>query len=376
MKKWNNFADPQTLDGAAIAQMESAMKNEWALRGAMMPDAHKGYALPIGAVVETQSMIVPAWVGYDIGCGMSSTITSLTKKDLDGLGDTIRDIILRTVPVGNNRHTKSMDEDFEQHIFNKLSPVGKDAFKQRSKLQLGSLGGGNHFIEIGYTDDKEERVVITIHSGSRGFGHGVAERFMRIAAEHNGVTRGNLEQHFALPSDSEQGKNYLNDALLAQEYALKNRQIMSELVLGVLGGTTGKRVDVIKFINRNHNHVDKQEGDKFIHRKGATHAEKGMDGVIPGNMRDGCFIVVGLGNDSSLCSSSHGAGRVLGRYAAKKVLDVGEFIEQMKGISGVVGEKTLDEAPEAYKDIFKVMEMQKDLVEIKHYVKPLINVKG
>lgn len=376
MSKYKIFADMQTLDGAAIAQMESAMKNEWALRGAMMPDAHKGYALPIGAVVETQDMVVPAWVGYDIGCGMSSTITNLTKKDLEGKGDEVRDAILSAVPVGNSRHRKSMDEKYEAEVYKSLSPVGKSAFKQRSSLQLGSLGGGNHFIEIGYTDDKEERVVITIHSGSRGFGHGVAERYMRIAAEENGVTKGNLESHFGMHFESEMGKNYLNDALIAQDYALMNRKIMSRLTMQAMADVLETPIHSEYFINRNHNHVDQQKGNKFIHRKGATHAEKDMFGVIPGNMRDGCFIVKGLGNDESLCSSSHGAGRVLGRWKAKKTLDFKVFQEQMEGISGVVTEKTLDEAPDAYKNIFEVMDMQKDLVEVIHYVKPLVNIKG
>lgn len=376
MSKYKIFADPQTLDGAAIAQMESAMKMDWVIRGAMMPDAHKGYALPIGAVVETQDMIVPAWVGYDIGCGMSSSITSLTKSDIDERGDELRDLILHTVPVGNSRHKQSTDPVFEKYILDKLSNVGQDAFVQRASLQLGSLGGGNHFIEIGYTDDGEESLVITIHSGSRGFGHGVAERYMKIAAEENGVTRGNLESHYGMHFESEMGKKYLNDALAAQEYALRNREVMTELVLSALSKMLGVAVTVKQFINRNHNHVDKQSDNKFIHRKGATHAEKDMLGVIPGNMRDGCFIVRGLGNNDSLQSSSHGAGRVLGRFKAKKVLDVDVFVKQMEGISGVVGKNTLDEAPDAYKNIFEVMDQQKDLVEIIHYVKPLVNVKG
>ncbi len=375
-EKYKIYADLQTLDGAAIAQMNSAMSNDWALRGAMMPDAHKGYALPIGAVVETQDMVVPAWVGYDIGCGMSSTITNLTKKDLEGKGDIIRDAILRAVPVGNNRHKESIDPEFELATEAMLSPVGRDAFKQRASLQLGTLGGGNHFIEVGYTDDKDEKIVITIHSGSRGFGHGVAERYMKIAAEENGVTKGNLESHFGMHFDSEMGRNYLNDAIAAQEYALVNRKIMTKLALRAISQALGIKTISEFFINRNHNHVDKQKGNKFIHRKGATHAEKGMWGVIPGNMRDGCFIVKGLGNQDSLQSSSHGAGRVMGRFKAKKVLDFKVFQEQMAGISGVVTEKTIDEAPDAYKNIFEVMDMQKDLVEVVHYVKPLVNVKG
>lgn len=372
--KYKIYADMQTLDGAAIAQMNSAMSNDWALRGAMMPDAHKGYALPIGAVVETQDMVVPAWVGYDIGCGMSSTITNLTKEDLEGKSDEIRDAILKVVPVGNNRHKESQDPEFEMVTLATLSPIGKEAFKERASGQLGTLGGGNHFIEVGYTED--EQIVVTIHSGSRGFGHGVAERYMKIAANENGVKSGNLESHYGMKFDSEMGKNYLNDAIAAQEYALVNRKIMSKLVLNVLADIAEKRVQVKEFINRNHNHVDKQDDNKFIHRKGATHAEKDMMGVIPGNMRDGCFIVKGLGNNDSLQSSSHGAGRVMGRFKAKKVLDFKVFQEQMDGISGVVTEKTLDEAPDAYKNIFEVMEMQKDLVEVVHYVKPLVNVKG
>lgn len=374
MSKYKIFADMQTLDGAAIAQMESAMKNEWALRGAMMPDAHKGYALPIGAVVETQDIIVPAWVGYDIGCGMSSSITNLTKKDLEGKGDEIRDAVIKAVPVGNNRHKGSVEPKYDEKIFNALTPMGKEVFKERASGQLGTLGGGNHFIEIGYTDDEEERVVVTIHSGSRGLGHGIAGAYMKLAADVNESK--DLETHNGFHFESQQGKDYLQDALLAQDYALTNRSIMTTLTLETLSKVVGKEVKVEQFINRNHNHVDPHKDNKFIHRKGATHAEKEMFGVIPGNMRDGCFIVKGLGNDESLCSSSHGAGRVLGRWKAKKTLDFKVFQEQMEGISGVVTEKTLDEAPDAYKNIFEVMDMQKDLVEVIHYVKPLVNIKG
>ncbi len=374
--KWNNFADPQTLDGAAVAQMQSAMSLDWALRGALMPDAHKGYALPIGAVVETQDMIVPAWVGYDIGCGMSASYLSLTREDVkeEGVLEAIRDAILSAVPVGNNRHKESQDPGVEKRIFDSLSELGKQAFAQRAKLQLGTLGGGNHFIELGYGEKGD--LVLTIHSGSRGFGHGTAERYMKAAAFANGVTRGNMEQHFGISSNSELGINYINDATLAQEYALANRQIMSNLAIAAISKTLGKDVKITQFINRNHNHVDRVSHNKFIHRKGATHAEDGMMGVIPGNMRDGCFIVKGKGNNDSLCSSSHGAGRVLSRAQAKKNLDFSEFEKQMKGIAGVVTEKTLDESPDAYKNIFDVMDMQKDLVEVVDYIKPLVNVKG
>ena len=192
-----------------------------------------------------------------------------------------------------------------------------------------------------------------------------------------------MEGHYGLKTDSKEGKDYINDLNWCLEYALANRKEMMERIVAIIRMVLDKPFYLptwSELINRNHNHAELKENKDYknycVMRKGATHAEDGMMGVIPGNMRDGSFIVKGKGNPDSLYSSSHGAGRVLGRKAAKRELNVEDFKESMKGIQGKIGEDTLDESPLAYKNIFEVMELQKDLVEVITHVKPIINIKG
>lgn len=188
-----------------------------------------------------------------------------------------------------------------------------------------------------------------------------------------------LDGHYGLPTDSTIGKDYINDLSWCLNFALENRKEMMLRVVAIIRMVLDKplyKADWDTFINRNHNHAEMREDGLWYHRKGATQAEEGMMGVIPGNMRDGSFIVKGKGNPDSLYSSSHGAGRVLGRKEAKRKLNVEEFKNTMKGIKGKIDADTLDEAPDAYKDIFEVMELQKDLVEVIAHIKPLINIKG
>ena len=194
---------------------------------------------------------------------------------------------------------------------------------------------------------------------------------MRLASGDGKVREG----HYGLRTDSDDGRAYINDMEWALKFALENRKKIMERVIDAIsihcdGGWLGRDL-----INRNHNHADKKDG-LWIHRKGATHAEKGMMGVIPGNMRDGSFIVCGKGNPDALWSSAHGAGRVLGRKRAKQELSVDEFKDTMEGITAKVGDSTLDESPMAYKDIFEVMRLQADLVDICGHIRPIINVKG
>ena len=375
VNKYKVFADPQLLEGKALAQMEAAMALPFAIKGALMPDAHTGYALPIGAVVETRDAVVPAWVGYDIGCGVSCTVLANIPKDLFTIEklETLKNLILKYIPVGNSRY--KVDMGFGNGCdYDKLTPRGKTIYAKRAGNQLGTLGGGNHFIEIGY--DNSDRICITIHSGSRGFGHGLATEYMRLAANAAGVMKGNTEGNYPLMKDDPLLNDYINDAYVAQEYALNNRKIMSDLIIKCIADMLDKHVITRQFINRNHNHVDKTEAGTYIHRKGATHAEKDMLGVIPGNMRDGCFIVKGQGNEDYLCSSSHGAGRVLSRSAAKQIITLEMMKKEMEGIVGCIGQSTIDESPSAYKNIFDVMKLQNDSVHIVDYIKPILNVKG
>ena len=361
----------EVLESGAIDQFVNCMSLPDVVQGALMPDAHTGYVMPIGAVVATQGTIYPSFVGYDIGCGMSATKLNIGSDVLRAYAKQIYTAIQGEVPVGFSKNANEQITEaatWQGTLDVKHSEMIKD-FVGYGPMCLGTLGGGNHFIEIG--EDEAGMGWIIIHSGSRSVGQKIAEHYMKIAADG-----GKAEEAHALGVNTIEGARYIVDMEYGLQFALKNRQLMTHRVIRAISGVIGRRVTSSEFINRNHNHAELRDG-LWIHRKGATHAEEGMMGVIPGNMRDGCFIVRGLGNPDSLYSSSHGAGRVLSRRKAKEQITLEQFEESMKGVwAATVGQGTIDESPFAYKDIFKVMELQEDLVEIVHYVKPIINVKG
>lgn len=361
----------EVLESGAIDQFVNCMSLPDVVQGALMPDAHTGYVMPIGAVVATEGTIYPSFVGYDIGCGMSATKLNIGGDVLRAYAKQIYTAIQGEVPVGFSKNTNEQITEaatWQGTLDVKHSEMIKD-FVGYGPMCLGTLGGGNHFIEIG--EDEAGMGWIIIHSGSRSVGQKIAEHYMKIAADG-----GKAEEAHALGTNTIEGVRYIADMEYGLQFALKNRQLMTHRVIRAISGVIGRRVTSSEFINRNHNHAELRDG-LWIHRKGATHAEEGMMGVIPGNMRDGCFIVRGLGNPDSLYSSSHGAGRVLSRRKAKEQITLEQFEESMKGVwAATVGQGTIDESPFAYKDIFKVMELQEDLVEIVHYVKPTINVKG
>lgn len=366
MKPHHIFADMNEIDQAALSQFYDALKQPWAVAGALMPDVHKGYTLPIGSVVATEGVVVPAFVGYDIGCGMCAVRTSMSLEHLRANRNELHTAILRAVPVGAQKHKRPIGWGKCDLPHTPLAE--KVWFARNGAKQFGTLGGGNHFIELGY--DEDDRVWVVIHSGSRGFGHGLATEYMKLASGSDKAKEG----HYPLSLDSQLGQDYMKDMAYATEYALDNRIAMLNLIDSAI---TGGTILVDTLINRNHNHaVD--SGGMIVHRKGATHAELGMMGVIPGNWRDGSFIVKGKGNPHSLYSSSHGAGRAMSRAKAKKTIcvDTEKAAMEAAGITAFVDSKTIDEGKAAYKDVFKVMELQKDLVEVVHHIKPVANVKG
>ena len=319
-------------------------------------------------MVATDGLVLPAWVGYDIGCGMCAVRTSILKHEILPHRERIFDGMYRCIPTGFHHNKRPSQWDYQQYP---MTPMLKSLFGKNGLSQLGSLGSGNHFIEISH--DEQNHVWIVIHSGSRNLGHATATHYMKLASK-SGKAR---EGHFGFRADSQQGQDYITDMRFCLEFALRNRQEMIDRALKeiyhlVRGGETPVR---LAFINRTHNHAELKDG-LWIHRKGATHAEKGMEGVIPGNMRDGSFIVVGKGNEESLNSSSHGAGRAMSRTQAKSLIKMDNFKRQMRGITSKVVKSTLDEAPDAYKNIFEVLKMQADLVEVTHHLLPIINVKA
>lgn len=360
-KIYADYVDPKALD-----QFYTAMKHPAIIKGALMPDVHAGYSLPIGGVVLADNMIFPAFVGYDIGCGVCAIATTFTRSDIQAHTQEIFESIYKYVPVGFQHSSSQAEWDYEKYP---MTSTTKAIFEKNGLNQLGTLGGGNHFIEIGYDD--EDKIYVIIHSGSRNVGHTVATHYMKLASGTGKAKEG----CYGFSMSSQEGKDYMMDQMFCLEFALENRvQILDKVCLAIQEYANGNML-WDSLINRTHNHALVTQ-DGVIHRKGATHAEAGMFGVIPGNMRDGSFIVRGKGNLDSLWSSSHGAGRVLGRKAANEAVDIDEFISEMQGITAKVDKDTLDESPMAYKNIYEVMEQQKDLVEVVKHIKPLINVKG
>jgi tRNA-splicing ligase RtcB len=322
-------------------------------------------------------VILPSWVGYDIGCGMCALPTSYNAADVRAKAKEIFDGIYKAVPVGfsHNARTTEWPEGESLPCSEKMLEI----FDKNGLRQLGSLGGGNHFAEVGA--DETGKVWVILHSGSRGIGHATATYYMRMAsdiaqsASGEELTHKAREGHFGFSVDSTEGQDYIKDLAFCLAFALENRREMMRRIEGVLSANCAGSGEWDSLINRNHNHAEQKDG-LWIHRKGATHAEAGMMGVIPGNMRDGSFIVRGKGNPEALWSSSHGAGRVLGRKEAKRTLNMASFTETMAGVVALVTDETLDESPFAYKDIYSVMAQQGDMVEVMAHVRPILNIKG
>ncbi len=383
MKKITNFA--LHLDAATKEQFEHCCSQDYVISASLMPDAHSGYVAPIGSVLITKEKIVPAWVGYDIGCGMiacrftgENILEKLLKKKQE-----VFSRVNSLIPMGKGNIGSHGDVSLEiREKFRSLVQLFKEKeydfsvfnfINTQAQAHLGSLGSGNHFIEIGSSNfQNKDEFWLIIHSGSRGVGHKVAREYMKIASGDSA----SFEKTAELFADSKIGKEYLNVVSFGQEFALLNRLEMASRVREALREVLElEDLDFELICNKNHNFIEKiSEG--YVHRKGATPAKNGEIGVIPANMRDGSFIVKGLGNKDFLESSSHGAGRKLSRVQARKNETLGGFKKIMQGIVANVSEKTLDENPNAYKNIYDVMEKQKNSVEVKFHIKPIINWKG
>ena len=373
------------VDSKTLEQFENCYSEEFVVSAALMPDAHLGYAAPIGSVLKTKGFVVPAWVGFDIGCGLIAV--KIKEKDLvEKVKDNKEDIykkIMREIPMGVGRYnkekniTKKTKTEFKKILDNfQKKPHNKEILnylKTTAIKHLGTLGAGNHFIELGYDSKTKKELWLIIHSGSRGVGHSVAKKYMVMASKSK--EKNKYENTFPLDSKSEIGKEYLNVLEFGLDYALLNRMEMAYSIIKELNKVFNKNLKYELWINKNHNHAVYEKGF-FIHRKGATPAKKQEKGIIPGNMRDGSFLVEGKGNNKFLNSSSHGAGRSMSRKETRKKYTMNQFEESMKGIKGNISSRTLDELPMAYKNIFKVMNAQKDSIKVVKHIKPIINWKG
>lgn len=342
-----------------------------------LPDMHFGIGATVGSVIVTKDAVIPAAVGVDIGCGMRATLTGLAAPAADSLL-AIRTAIEKAVPTGPSFHSKihrdsSRAWEALEVGYDGVTDALPETAHKNVRAQLGSLGGGNHFIEVCL--DENNRVWVVIHSGSRGVGNRIGVQYIRRAKElckkwHIKMEDPNLAY---FPRDTETFSEYMSAVDWAQEYALVNRQLMMQLVLETLGA------EVLESFDCHHNYINWENhyGENvMVTRKGAVSAREGEIGIIPGSMGTRSYIVRGLGNKESFNSCSHGAGRVMSRSEAKRRFTVEDHAKATEGIECRKDKGMLDETPGAYKDVESVMKAQKDLCEPIHTLRQLVCVKG
>ena len=369
------------IDDAALEQAKNLANLPFAVRHvAIMPDSHPGYGMPIGGVLATQDVVIPNAVGVDIGCGVVAQKTTLAAIDQKELKEIIH-LIRARIPVGFGHQAEPQDELLMPEL-NDNTPICGVLYKE-ARYQLGTLGGGNHFIEIQRGNDSH--IWIMIHSGSRNLGKQIADFYNKEAKEENKRWYSEITSRDLafLPLSIPLGQQYMAEMQFCVEFALANRRLMMNKIIGCFDQILKRDITgSIEMINIAHNYasIENHFGrNVVVHRKGATSARSGETGIIPGSQGTKTFIVEGLGNPESFMSCSHGAGRKLGRNEAMKTLDLKEEIQIMENqgiLHGIHSVKDLDEAASAYKDIDVVMENQKDLVRILVELKPVAVVKG
>ncbi len=385
VKIWTDDVDERSLEQLSnIASMPFVHHHV-----AAMPDVHLGIGATIGSVIATHKAIIPAAVGVDIGCGMVAARLSLTANDVDEKSlRKVFDQISRDVPVGRGQHADDrvladVARPFEPGLrsLTERHPQLLKAFGKFSKWanQMGTLGGGNHFIEVCL--DEADRVWVMLHSGSRGIGNAMADYFIKLA-------RADMERWMIhlpdrdlayFPEGSEHFADYVEAVHWAQEYAMANRQAMLDLVLAALVRHLPPFTVATEAVNCHHNYVAQEHhygANVWVTRKGAIRARDGDVGIVPGSMGARSYIVRGKGNPESFCSSAHGAGRRMSRTAAERTFTETDLEVQTRGVICRKDKGVLDEIPGAYKDIDAVMANQDDLTEILHTLKQVVCVKG
>jgi tRNA-splicing ligase RtcB len=350
---------------------------------ALMPDAHLGKGATVGSVIPTEGAIIPAAVGVDIGCGMMAVRTQFTAADLAG-----RDLavlhgkIARAVPLSAGNYNQKVQETAAPRVEELRAMPGvnqADGIAHRWPLQLGSLGSGNHFIEVSL--DEVDRVWLFLHSGSRGVGNQLAQKHIKVAQEQC------RRRHIQLPDrdlaylveGEPEFDAYIEALRWAQRFAYLNREEMMDRVADQTGRFLGTEVERLEVINCHHNYTERETHfgrDVWLSRKGAISAREGQWGLIPGSMGTASYVVVGKGNVPSLMSSPHGAGRNHSRTAARRLFTRKDLDARMAGIAWGHSDAFLDEHPDAYKPVDQVMADAADLVEIRHTLRQVVNVKG
>ncbi len=380
------WAPEHEIEAAALQQLRNIAALEYVHGVRVMPDVHLGKGATVGSVIAMENAISPSAVGVDIGCGVSAVRTSLTAADLPEDLKPLRLAVEVAIPVGFRGHEEWLDlkrlgvSDGLGAFWGRFKDLhaGVQRLESRAHSQLGSLGGGNHFLEV--TLDSEDRVWLTLHSGSRNIGKELAERHITIAKT--------LPQNRDLPDPdlavflkgSPEMAAYRRDLEWAQEYALRSRKVMMELFKDTVRTalpSTSVRFD--NDISCHHNYVAEEEIDgraMLVTRKGAIRAGSGDLGLIPGSMGTGSYIVRGLGNPASFQSASHGAGRRMSRNRAKATYSVEDLIAQTLGVESRKDKGIVDEIPGAYKDLDAVIAAQSDLVSVVQHLRTILCVKG
>lgn len=380
------------IEDGALGQAKNLANLPFAFHHiAIMPDSHQGYGMPIGGVLATRDVIIPNAVGVDIGCGMCAVKTSLTEIETETI-KRIMGEIRKQIPLGFNHHKEKQDEALMPaggscHFALDGLKRGVVAQEYNSALkQLGTLGGGNHFIEIQKGSDGH--VWIMIHSGSRNLGKQVADYYNKLAVKLSSAWPINVPKSWelaVLPIDGDEGQAYLKEMQYCVAFALANRKLMMSRIMAIFADETNchrwsTSNDGLINIAHNYASMENHFGENvMMHRKGATLAAEDTIGIIPGSQGTKSYIVRGKGNHESFNSCSHGAGRRMGRKQAERELDLEAEIKRLddQGIMHAIrGKKDLDEAAGAYKDIDAVMANQKDLVEVLVELTPLAVIKG
>ncbi|AGN20513.1 hypothetical protein J433_11837 [Corynebacterium glutamicum MT] len=377
-----NFASH--LEDAALKQAEATATMPFIYpHVALMPDAHFGLGSSVGTVFGTKGAIIPAAVGVDIGCGMIGVCTNYTASDLEGRDlVTLRDYIERVIPLSpGNYNSTTLKETAKVKVAELEELAERDgvdlSHSPTWKRQLGSLGGGNHFIELCL--DELDRVWMFLHSGSRGVGNKIAQKHIKIAqAECKNEELPDKDLAY-LTEGTEEFESYIKELNWAQRFAFLNREEMMDRFARELGFFVEKQLEEVERINCHHNYTVREEhyGETiWLTRKGAVLADEGTPALIPGSMGTASYVVSGKGNAEALRSAPHGAGRRMSRNQAKKRFSTTDLDSRMAGIVYRPGKEWIDEIPDAYKDIDQVMADAADLVTIRHKLRQIVNVKG
>lgn len=377
---WASILDEKTRAQAVMASQLPFIYPHLAL----MPDAHLGKGATVGSVIPTLGAIIPAAVGVDIGCGMIAVRTQYSLKDLPKDRKKLREDIERAIPLSAGHNNKKVFPTAEPRIaeLNRLAAkagFNPGQYAEKWELQLGSLGSGNHFIEV--CADESDAVWLFLHSGSRGIGNKIAQHHIGVAQRVVTKSRIHLpDPDLAyLEEGTSQFERYIAELRWAQHFALLNREEMMDRVATQFGHWVGGRVRELERINCHHNFTQQETHygtAVWVSRKGAIKAGPGDPGLIPGSMGTASYVVEGRGNPASLNSSPHGAGREYSRNAARKAFSLEELKKAMRGIEFRASEAFIDEIPAAYKPIDVVMQDAADLVSVRHKLRQLVNVKG